>query len=296
MVSEEFPPALYVAATPIGHLSDITERVRRALAQCDVICSEDTRRAAALLSALGITRPRQTIHAVHQHNEAESAAHVADTIRSGKSVLLITDAGTPAISDPGHRVVDAVWAAGLRVSPLPGPSALTAAVSISGFARWPVSFWGFPPNKTSVRQQWLGNIREAGGLAVLYEAPHRAGESLADCAEIFGAQTPMLFAREMTKQFETVFRGSIREVMKHIADHLHEDPSSAKGEMVWVFDLGNADDRPGPREERLSEWAQALSGELPDSHAARLLVKMLKVSRDDAYGAMLAAKKKSASD
>ncbi len=289
MTRSSFPAGLYVAATPLGHLADITARVRDGLEQCDLLFAEDTRRAQQLLTALGIGRARSTISALHDHNEEEASLRVLAALAAGQSVMLISDAGTPAVSDPGFRVVDAAWREGYKVVPLPGASALTAAVSVSGFARWPISFWGFIPSKSSSRRDWLAQVYRHHGVAVLFEAPHRAAESLRDCAEIFGAETPMLFAREMTKQHETLFRGPIHEVQQSIDAQQLADPGAAKGEMVWVFDLG---DRPETAvdDEQLTAWANALAQEMPAASAAKCLVKMLGVSRDKAYATVLAAR------
>jgi 16S rRNA (cytidine1402-2'-O)-methyltransferase len=287
-----FEPGLYVAATPIGHLGDITERVRQALAACTQIYAEDTRRAQLLLTALGLHRARGTIHALHEHNEGAAAQQVLRDLQDGASVLLISDAGTPAISDPGFRLVNAAWQAGYPVRPLPGASALTAALSVCGFARWPICFWGFAPARRSARLTWLKQIKNVGGLAVLYEAPHRAEESLADCAEVFGSETPMLFGRELTKQFETLLRSPIRVVQEQVAAAQKEDARSAKGEMVWVFDLGLHDTAGTPgtgAAPSLQEWAQTLGQEMSAANAAKCLVKMLGVSRKEAYAAVLAA-------
>ena len=289
MTRSSFPVGLYVAATPLGHLADITARVRDGLAQCDLLFAEDTRRAQQLLGALGISRPKSTIFALHDHNEEEASLRVLAALAAGQSVILISDAGTPAVSDPGFRVVDAAWRSGHKVIPLPGASALTAAVSVSGFARWPISFWGFIPSKSSSRRDWLAQVQRHRGVAVLFEAPHRSAESLTDCAEIFGLETPMLFAREMTKQHETLFRGTISQVQQSINAQQQADPGAAKGEMVWVFDLG---DRPETAidEEQLTAWAKSLAQEMPAASAAKCLVKMLGVSREKAYAAVLAAR------
>lgn len=288
MSTRSFPPGLYVAATPLGHLGDISQRVRDGLSDCDVIYAEDTRRAQMLLSALGIGRAKGSIRALHDHNEALVKDQVITDIQAGQSVLLISDAGTPAVSDPGYLVVDAAWQAQVPVSPLPGPSAVIAALSICGFARWPMSFWGFAPAKSAARQAWLETIRHAGGLAVIFEAPHRAVDALEDCANVFGPDTPMLFGRELTKQHETLLRGSIQEVQLKVNTMRQQDPGSAKGEMVWVFDLG---EKPvtTATQETLEAWAATLASELPASSAAKCLVKMLGVSRDAAYQAVLKA-------
>jgi 16S rRNA (cytidine1402-2'-O)-methyltransferase len=286
MTSRLIAPALYVAATPIGHLADVTDRVRDALECCDLLYAEDTRRAQQLLAGLQISRSKSTIQSLHAHNEAAVTGHVLEALAKGLSVVLISDAGTPAISDPGHEVVNAAWQAGYTVSPLPGASAVMAAVSVSGFARWPVSFWGFIPAKPSARRTWLAKIKQHGGLAVVFEAPHRAQDSLNDCALAFGPQTPMLYARELTKSHETLLRGSIAIVQEQILALKEKDPGSVKGEMAWVFDLGDqpehcADDA------ALQQWAAALATEMPASNAAKCLAKMLGVSREKAYAALL---------
>ena len=198
MSNISFPAGLYVAATPLGHLADITERVREALIHCDLIFAEDTRRTQTLLQALSIQRPRSSIASLHEHNESEVKDRVLEAVRQGQSVLLVSDAGTPAIADPGFQVVNAAWLAGCRVTPLPGPSAVITALSVSGFARWPMTFWGFAPAKQSARLEWLRKIQHVGGLAVIFETPHRAVDSMADCAAVFGQSTPMLFGRELT--------------------------------------------------------------------------------------------------
>jgi 16S rRNA (cytidine1402-2'-O)-methyltransferase len=290
MQPSSFPPGLYVAATPIGHLSDISERVRQALTECDLLYAEDTRRAQALLTALGLHRPKSSIRALHGHNE-KTALHAAlRALSAEKSIVLISDAGTPAVADPGSFLVRAAWESGLRVIALPGPSAVISALSISGFVRWPMSFWGFAPAKASARRSWLSQILEARGIAVIFEAPHRAAACLADCAAVFGHQTLMLHAREMTKQFETLLRGTITEVAAALEVQQQQDPGASKGELVWVFDLG---DRPlkHPGEAPLHEWAKILCAEMTPSRAAKCLMKLAHVSREAAYQAVLDAQK-----
>lgn len=290
MQKQSLAPGLYVAATPLGHLADITERVREGLAHCDLLFAEDTRRAQSLLSALGIHRPKSSIRALHGHNEKDVIEDVLNALRQQQSVLLISDAGTPAISDPGSFLVDAAWQAGIHVTPLPGPSAVITALSVSGFTRFPMSFWGFAPAKTGARRQWLTSIHATHGIAVLFETPHRAQDCLADCAQIFGPDTPMLFAREISKQHETLIRGSIVEVQARIEHLRQQDPGSAKGEMVWVFDLG---DKPQVSMDaaQVDSWAALLIQEMSAASVARCLVKMAGISRDEAYQAVLKAQR-----
>jgi len=288
MAKNTFPAGLYVAATPLGHLADISDRVRDALTQCDVIFAEDTRRAQTLLSALGIGRSKSSIRSLHEYNEEAIQGEVLRALEARQSVLLISDAGTPAVSDPGALAVDAAWNHGYPISPLPGPSAVIAALSVCGFKRWPISFWGFAPAKSSARKTWLEKIRNSGGIVVIFETPHRADESLHDCATVFGSHTPMLFAREMTKQHETLLRSSIEQVTKKIMHQREQDPGSAKGEMVWVFDLGDKKIESADVQQ-LRQFATVLASEMPASSAAKCLVKMLGVTRDAAYEAVLSA-------
>ncbi|MBU3724771.1 MAG: 16S rRNA (cytidine(1402)-2'-O)-methyltransferase [Burkholderiaceae bacterium] len=290
MQKHSLAPGLYVAATPLGHLADITDRVRQGLAQCDLLFAEDTRRAQSLLSALGIHRPKSSIRALHGHNEKEVIDDVLEALGQQQSVMLISDAGTPGISDPGSFLVNAAWQAGAHVTPLPGPSAVITALSVSGFVRWPMSFWGFAPAKPGPRRQWLASIHAARGIAVMFEAPHRAKDCLTDCAEIFGADTPMLFGREISKQHETLIRGSIHEVQTSIEALQQQDPGAAKGEMVWVFDLG---DQPKVSMDvaQVGRWAELLIHEMSAATAAKCLMKMAGISRDEAYQAVLKAQK-----
>ena len=291
MERPSFPPGLYVAATPLGHLGDITDRVRAALEICDLIFAEDTRHTLALLRGLGLHRAAGSVRPLHQHNERDVIDQLLDALSRQRSVMLVSDAGTPAISDPGSLAVDAAWRAGYTVTPLPGPSAVITALSICGFARWPMSFWGFSPAKPSGRRTWLELVKRHAGLAVIFETPHRARESLADCQDIFGPDTPMMFGRELTKQYETVLRGSIREVREKIERLQERDPASAKGEMVWVFDLGNIEtDAAAIDRAKLEQWAAVLGNEMSAAAAARCLVKMLGVPRDDAYAAVRSAR------
>ena len=290
MRQSSFAPGLYVAATPLGHLSDITERVRQALADCDFLYAEDTRRAQALLSALGIHRHRQSIRAMHGHNEKEVLEKLLDELGTSRSAILISDAGTPAISDPGSFLVQAAWQAGITVIPLPGPSAVITALSVSGFAGWPMSFWGFAPTKSGPRRQWLTEVLATRGIAVIFEAPHRSHECLKDCAEVFGSNTLMLHAREISKQHETLIRGTITEIRQRLDELQQEDPGSSKGEMVWVFQLGEKS-RKSEGQAQAEQWARVLIQELPAASAAKCLMKIAGLSREEAYQAILHAQK-----
>ena len=211
---QKLQPGLYVVATPIGQLADLSARARQVLSEADLICAEDTRKTAALLNALQLSKPSLGLLALHAHNERQQVSQVLEHLQSGRCVALVSDAGTPGVSDPGARLVDQAWQAQLPVFPIPGPSALTAALSVCGF--WssedqPVTFWGFLPSRTAARRAQFDQIGQRAGVSIVFEAPHRVQASLEEAAEVLGADCPMLLCREMTKPFETFLRGRIAE-------------------------------------------------------------------------------------
>jgi len=284
--SKSLEPGLYLVATPIGHMGDISARARQLLEQAECLCAEDTRRLRQLLNALGLPIDGRRLTAVHAHNEQEQAEGLIEAGLSGQRVVLVSDAGTPGVADPGARLVQRAWDRGLRVIPVPGPSALTAAVSVSGFLisdDHPLSFWGFLPAKAAGRRAALERMRQTGGVAVAFEAPHRIEPALEDAALVLGEATPTLLAREMTKAFETLHRGALIDVMAQRTARLASDPHSNQGEMVLVFDLASASAAQGPHAASAQEWARLLSAELPASTAAKLLAKGLGLERSDAY-------------
>lgn len=201
---------LIVAATPIGNLGDMSERLREALAQADVIACEDTRQTAKLLRHLGLSQP---MVAYHEHNEQERADELADHVASGKTIVLVSDAGTPAISDPGFRVVRACHRRGLSVTPLPGPCAFVAVLSAAGLPTDQFWFRGFLKPKAAARRAFLTEQREAEMTIVLYESSHRIDKLAADMLEILGPDRVVCFAREVTKQFETILTGRLAELV-----------------------------------------------------------------------------------
>ncbi|MDO6460319.1 16S rRNA (cytidine(1402)-2'-O)-methyltransferase [Granulosicoccaceae sp. 1_MG-2023] len=219
---------LYIVATPIGNLGDITGRALQVLAGADLICAEDTRHSKHLLSACGIAATQ--LLSLHEHNEAQRISLVLERLRSGNSVALISDAGTPLISDPGYRLVTACHEAGLRVSPVPGPSALTAALSVAGLPTDRFLFAGFPPAKDSARRQWFGELAAREETLVFYESRHRITASLQAMAEAFGGARRLTLLREITKQFETVLHGTLDEVLARVG----ADPNQQRGEFVLV--------------------------------------------------------------
>ena len=204
------PGTLYLVATPIGNLEDITLRALRVLRECDVVAAEDTRRTGQLLKHFGISRP---LLSYFQFNEAKRSEEIIERLRCGDKVALVTDAGSPGISDPGERVVGAAIAAGLRVEPVPGPSALIAALTASGLPTEEFHFIGFLPHKSGRRRATLESLKTVPGTIVLYESPYRVEKLLGELKEVFPARTVVL-ARELTKKFEEYLRGKPAELLE----------------------------------------------------------------------------------
>jgi len=219
------PGTLYLVATPIGNLEDITLRAIRTLQQCDLVAAEDTRRTGQLLRHLGITRP---LLSYFKFNEAKRSETILNRLHQGDTVALVTDAGSPGISDPGERVVQSVLAAGFRVEPVPGPCAMVAALTASGLPTEPFHFFGFLPHKSAQRRRRLESMMEFHGTLILYESPFRMDKLLAELAELFPERTVVL-ARELTKKFEEFLRGLPGQLM---ASHQHR---SWKGELVVLI-------------------------------------------------------------
>jgi 16S rRNA (cytidine1402-2'-O)-methyltransferase len=208
---------LYIVATPMGNLEDITLRALRVLKEVDLIAAEDTRHTQGLLSHFGI---RTQMTSYHDHNEAAKAPQVVERLRGGESVALVSDAGTPAISDPGYRLVVEAIAAGIPVVPIPGPSAITAVLSASGLPPDRFVFEGFLPARQKERQHRLEALRREARTLVFYEAPHRIHETLTDVAAILGDRAAVL-ARETTKLHEEFLRGKISDLQRQIAKRQH---------------------------------------------------------------------------
>lgn len=206
------PGTLYLVATPIGNLEDITLRALRILRQCDLIAAEDTRRTLQLLRHFQIQKP---ILSCHAHNEARRASALVERLRQGATVALVTDAGSPGISDPGERVVRAVLEAGLRVEPVPGPCALIAALTASGLPTHEFHFLGFLPHKTGARLRRLESLRSVPGTLVFYESPHRIERLLEALAALYPDRT-VVVARELTKKFEQFLRGHPAQLVEHL--------------------------------------------------------------------------------
>jgi 16S rRNA (cytidine1402-2'-O)-methyltransferase len=274
--------SLYVVATPLGNLHDITMRAVAVLGAVDVIAAEDTRHSQRLLDAFGI---RARMLAVHQHNEQAAAGQLIELLVAGQQVALITDAGTPAVSDPGARVVARVREAGHPVVPVPGACAAVAAVSVSGFVdAGGFRFVGFLPAKSAARVAALSALRDEAAATVFYEAPHRVAECVADMAAVFGGAREVLIAREMTKLHEEIVRLPLAQTAAWFA----ADANRSRGEFVLV--LAGA-----PVAEGLDAEAERVLGllldELPLKSAARLAAEITGAPRKALYARALALRK-----
>lgn len=219
--------ALYLVATPIGNLEDVTRRALRVLAEADVVACEDTRRTRSLLEHFGI---RARTLSYHEHNERERAEELARLVEGGSAVVLVSDAGTPGINDPGYRLVRACAERGLSVVPVPGPTALVAALTASGLPTDEFYFGGFLPARTHARREKLASVRALRATLVFYETPHRIAHALADAREVLGEREAAV-ARELTKLHEEVARGRLSELAARFSAE-----GAARGEMVLVID------------------------------------------------------------
>ena len=265
---------LHIVATPIGNLDDITLRALRVLAEVDVIAAEDTRRTRILLSHHGLRTP---LVALHEHNEEQATPQLVAELKGGKTIALVSDAGTPLLSDPGYRLVSAAADAGIIIAAIPGPSAVTAALSICGLATDRFIFEGFLPQKQSARVGLLASFKDEQRTIVLFESSHRIMDSLADMETVLGTGRQAAICREMTKQFETVLRGTLTD-LRH---RLEDDPHQRKGEFVIILSGGEAD-YPAALKKAM-ELGRALQEHLSMSQAARVAAKVCGVSRRELY-------------
>ena len=274
--------ALYVVATPIGNMRDITLRALDVLGSADTIAAEDTRNSAHLLTHHGITAKR--LLALHQHNERGAADKVINLLAQGEAVALITDAGTPAVSDPGALVVESVRAAGYKVIPIPGANAAVAALSAAGLAAPHFLFYGFLPNKSAARCKELQCLIEHPYTLVFYEAPHRILECVEDLLSVFGGEREIVLAREISKLFESIHRCRLDEAMAW----LNSDPNNLRGEFVLLVSAAPK------RSEGLSAETEQVLGillrELSLKQAVQLAVQITGVARNELYQRALTLK------
>jgi len=267
--------ALYVVATPIGNLRDISLRALDVLASADAVAAEDTRTTAPMLTHYGIEANR--LLALHQHNERGAAEKIIALLALGQSVALVSDAGTPAVSDPGALLVEAVRVAGHRVIPIPGANAALAALSAAGLPAPHFLFYGFLPNKSAARCKALQDLITHPYTLVFYEAPHRILECVADLQTVFGGERQIVLAREITKLFESIHRCTLVEAM----DWLNSDPNNQRGEFVLLVS-GATEQREGLDVEAERILALLLK-ELPLKQAVQLSVQITGVGKNELY-------------
>ena len=264
---------LFVVATPIGNLADITLRAIDVLARVDLILAEDTRRAAALLRHLDIRTP---VRSFHQHNEAARLPALLRRLGGGARMALISDAGTPLISDPGYRLVRRAREAGIGVTPVPGASAVTAALSAAGQSAERFCFEGFLPATAEARKRRLRDLQDEPRTLVLYESSHRITATLEAMAPLFGDDRAVTVAREISKKFETFYCGTLAEVTATLATAAHH----RKGEFVLI--ISGATARRGEAR-RAAEIMTLLSAEMPLKRATQIAAKLLNESRNELY-------------
>jgi len=267
---------LWVVATPIGNLDDMTQRAVDVLKRVERIAAEDTRHSAPLMARYGIRAP---LTALHEHNEREECERLVARMLEGAEIALISDAGTPLISDPGFRLVRAARAAGLAVAPVPGACAAIAALSVAGLPSDRFVFEGFLPAKSSARRERLGELSSETRTLVFYESSHRVLECLVDMAEVFGATRGAVLARELTKLFETVIDANLADLVERVT----ADRDQQRGEFVLLI-AGN----PVQEDDRLVEGRRVftlLRAELPPARAAKLAAAISGAPRKALYSA-----------
>ncbi|MDP1708625.1 MAG: 16S rRNA (cytidine(1402)-2'-O)-methyltransferase [Gammaproteobacteria bacterium] len=271
---------LYVVATPLGNLGDFSARAQETLAGVALIAAEDTRHSGWLLRHFGITTP---LIALHEHNERERSAELIARLQRGDALALISDAGTPLISDPGYTLVRAAHTAQIRVCPVPGPSALIAALSASGLPSDRFVFEGFLPPRAAARRTQLEAVRHEQRTLIFYEAPHRLLDCLSDMRTVFGIEREAVLAREITKLFETIRHDSLQG----LHDFVGADPQQQQGECVILVHGAPAPLASGHDHETL---LRALLTELPVKQAARLAAAISGARKNDLYDLALRLK------
>jgi len=271
---------LYLVATPIGNLGDITQRAIAVLDQVDVIAAEDTRHSQRLLSHLCI---KTKLFSYHEHNEEQITPRLLDELEAGKSMALISDAGTPLISDPGYRLVMQAHDRDVKIVPIPGVCAAIAALSAAGLATDSFAFEGFPPSKQGARLQFFEPLATQKRTQIFYVSCHKIIDTLKDMQTVFGANRRTTFARELTKTFETIKRMTLDELIPWV----EADPNQRKGEIVVIIE-GAADDKTDASQ--IDHYLSILLAELPVKQSVALVVKMTGENKNDIYKRALALK------
>lgn len=281
------PGTLHIVATPIGNLGDITRRAVETLRDADLVAAEDTRTSQQLLHHLGLRKPMISLH---EHNEQARVARILDELRQGRSVALISDAGTPLISDPGYPLVRAVREAGFRVSPVPGPSSVIAALSAAGLPTDRFCFVGFPPHKAGESRRWLETLKGRGETLVLFESTHRIERLLRQLDELM-PDAELVLAKELTKRHERFLQGAPAQCL----EHLQQDPLLRKGEFVVLIHPAEArpDSAVAVETDRLLEL---LLQELSLKKAVKLAAEISGIQRNELYRRALELTRSDADD
>ena len=267
---------LYIVATPIGNLQDITQRALDTFAQVDLIAAEDTRHSGLLLSHYGIKKP---FFALHDHNEQEKAHILVEKLKQGSNIALISDAGTPLISDPGFHLVRQCREAGISVVPLPGACAAITALCASGIASDRFCFEGFLPAKSKARKDKLENIAEEDRTLIFYESTHRILDTLEDMQSVLGEERYIVLAREITKTWETI-RGN---TIKNLREWLLEDPNRTKGEMVLIVEGKPKSDNNDEISPQAVKALELIVEELPLKKAAAIVAELYGYKKNALY-------------
>lgn len=266
---------LQVVATPIGNMGDLSTRAREALESADLIAAEDTRHTLALLQAIGVSRPLVSLHA---HNESQRVPDLLNRLDAGDDIALVSDAGTPLLSDPGFELVQRAARAGFEVSAIPGPSAITAALAVAGLPTSRFCFEGFLPARERERRTELAKLANEPRTLVFFEAPHRIADTLADLVREWGGERQAVVARELTKAHETVYRGTLAE----LANQCRENENFRRGEITIVVQ-GAPPTQSTVDPQLLRRAVDLLSKELPPSRAAAIAAQLTGATRNEAY-------------
>lgn len=267
---------LYIIATPIGNLGDVTQRAKEMLARVDVLYAEDTRHSKRLLNALGISAK---LFSLHDYNEAQRIEKIQDALASGQSVGLISDAGTPLISDPGYKLVSSCVEKGFRVSPIPGASALVAALSVCGLPTDRFCFEGFLPAKRPARRARLACVLQSTATLIFYESSHRISDSIEDMLQVFGGERVVCIARELTKTYETVKTGRLSELV----DWLQGDANQQRGEFVVIVEGAKPAASEDDDEVELRRVLSVLLQTVTVKDAVKIAVQLCGVKKKVAY-------------
>ena len=268
-----------VVATPIGNLADLSPRARDALARADVIAAEDTRHSGALLQALGLSRP---LLSLHEHNERQRIDELLARLARGETIALVSDAGTPLVSDPGYALIAAALAAGYAVNAIPGPSAVLAALSVAGLPTDRFCFEGFLPTRGAGRVARLQQLAGEQRTLVFFEAPHRIVATLTDLAATFGAERRAVVARELSKTYETVYR----DTLSGLLDIAGKDPNFARGEITLVV-AGQPEAASAPDDDFVRRALDLLREDLPPARAAAVVAQLTGRRKTEVYAMAL---------